>query len=350
MRRTVLTLLVVCLGLFVGAGGAQAAGPFGSWLELTGNATSGAAGHGYVEIPHHASLNPTTGFTFEAWIRIDASFPTCRSIAGKGWTEAWWVGVCGNTLRSYLRGSTSRYDAGTIPLGTWTHIAVVGDGTSVKHYIDGVLAGTRAEPSGPTTSTLPMRIGSDAQYFYSPDGAIDEVRLWSVARTAAQINAARNSPITTAQPGLVAVWALDGNGEDVVGSRDGSLFGSFSFDTKPAPPAGPWLSSASIPGFQFKVRITSGSNVFAGVGESDCIAETVCASGALAGRSEVFLRVIGPRPNGYLWPTIVRFTVSQVEVWIEQLGTGQINYYKLDAVPADSDELNGLVDRTGFLP
>jgi hypothetical protein len=73
-------------------------------------------------------------------------------------------------------------------------------------------------------------------------------------------------------------------------------------------------------------------------------------SGAVPGRSEVFLRVIGPRPNGYLWPTIVRFTPSRVEVDVQQISTGITKTYVLPAIPPDSDVLPGLQDRTGFLP
>ena len=83
---------------------------------------------------------------------------------------------------------------------------------------------------------------------------------------------------------------------------------------------------------------------------ADCVPETLCIAGALPTRTETFLRVIGPRPNGYLWPQIVRFTVAQVEVWVEQLSSGQVNYYLLPALPPNTDELSGLVDRTGFLP
>ena len=65
----------------------------------------------------------------------------------------------------------------------------------------------------------------------SPDGAIDEVRLWNVARTLAHLRASLNRRITTAQPGLVAVWPLDGGGNDVIGARDGSLVNSPLFFT-----------------------------------------------------------------------------------------------------------------------
>jgi Fibronectin type III domain len=111
-----------------------------------------------------------------------------------------------------------------------------------------------------------------------------------------------------------------------------------------------YLTSSAIPNFRFKVRIFNQATPTAGSKESDCIPETLCVSGAVAGRSEVFLRVIGPRPNGYLWPTIVRFTPSRVEVDVQQISTGITKTYVLPAVPPESDVLTGLQDRTGFLP
>jgi hypothetical protein len=118
----------------------------------------------------------------------------------------------------------------------------------------------------------------------------------------------------------------------------------------PPPPAGPWLSSPDLPGFEAKVRITAGQTVTNSAREPDCIVETLCASGALVGRPEVFLKVIGPRPNGFLWSQLSRFTPSKVEVWLRQISTGIVRYYVLPAVPPTSDEVSGLQDRTAFLP
>lgn len=117
------------------------------------------------------------------------------------------------------------------------------------------------------------------------------------------------------------------------------------------PPPGPWLDSPSVAGFRLKVRIGGGATpVVDGAKELDCIPETVCISGALPGRSELFVRIVGPRPNGFLWPTLVRFTPSRVEVWIEQLATGEVRHYVLPAPGPDDDTLPGLQDRTGFEP
>lgn len=118
----------------------------------------------------------------------------------------------------------------------------------------------------------------------------------------------------------------------------------------PLPPPGPFLTSPAVPGFRFKVRISTATGSLAGRAEASCIPETLCVSGALPGRSEVFLRVVGPKPNGRLWPTLVKFSTSRVEVWIEQIGSSEIRYYDLAAAAPGLDELPGLFDREGFLP
>ncbi|HEX5757989.1 MAG TPA: hypothetical protein VF121_02240 [Thermoanaerobaculia bacterium] len=135
-----------------------------------------------------------------------------------------------------------------------------------------------------------------------------------------------------------------------VDERDtGSYTVTLTCSTVPPPP-GAWLTSSEVPGFRFKVRVTGGGRVLDGVKEGDCIAETLCVSADVPGRPALFLRVVGPRFNGYFWPTIVKFTTSQVEVWIEQVQTGSIRYYVLSGANPSSSELPGFFDRTGFLP
>lgn len=114
------------------------------------------------------------------------------------------------------------------------------------------------------------------------------------------------------------------------------------------PPPGPYLQTPELPGFLFKVRITAAGREVAGTQEADCLGETLCVSGALPGRSELFARIIGPRPNGFRWVNLVRFTPSRVEVWIEETATGKVNYYDLPALPSHDTQLAGLVDKRAF--
>ncbi|HVS02917.1 MAG TPA: fibronectin type III domain-containing protein [Thermoanaerobaculia bacterium] len=121
--------------------------------------------------------------------------------------------------------------------------------------------------------------------------------------------------------------------------------------TWPTPPSGSWLWDSSVPGFRFKVRVSNQLGQVQEVRlEGQCIEETACLSAAVPGRSELFLRVVGPKPNGFLWPTLVRFTTSNVEVWLEQVGTGIRRYYLLPGARIDRDRIDGLFDRYSFPP
>lgn len=110
------------------------------------------------------------------------------------------------------------------------------------------------------------------------------------------------------------------------------------------------FGSSEYPDFCFGVRIGESGASIPGTHMESCVDDTVCVSGALPGRAELFLRILGPRPNGFLWPTITRFTPSRVEVDFHQKSTGQTQRYVLPAVPPGTDDLPGLQDRTGFQP
>jgi hypothetical protein len=116
----------------------------------------------------------------------------------------------------------------------------------------------------------------------------------------------------------------------------------------PPPPPGAWMESPELPDFRFKVRVSAAGREIATRPEPLCVDDTLCVSAALPGRSELFLRVVGPKPNGFLWPTIVRFTTSDVEVWIERRSTGALRYYLLEGASPGSSNLSGLFDRLGF--
>ncbi len=120
----------------------------------------------------------------------------------------------------------------------------------------------------------------------------------------------------------------------------------------PPPPADPYIMSDEFPDFRFRVTFRPAENQadIAGVKEEQCLPETVCVSGSRSGRAELFIRLLGPRLNGFLHLNLVRFTPAEVQVEIEQLNTAVRKSYVLRRIPRDSDELTGLVDRTAFLP
>ncbi|MBV9494594.1 MAG: LamG domain-containing protein [Acidobacteria bacterium] len=219
--RGVLLLLAVLLAI------PAAAQPFNAWLTIP-------SGHGYVSIPP-AGFDFTTGFTFEAWVSVSDDNPTagsgtsCSSIAGKGFTQAWWVGVCGTTLRSYIKGSGSFLDGGTLPRNEFHHIAVTYDGSVRKHYIDGEEVASQAETGPMTSSTSEVRIGSDVSWTFTAHGWYDEVRFWNVARTKAQIRESINKTITGGS--ALSVYNFDLNANDPFGNRNGTVVAPAVFTT-----------------------------------------------------------------------------------------------------------------------
>jgi len=226
----ILAILLGLLAFLLLLPSALGAQPFGAWPVFT--ATSGK----YIDIPTAADLNPITAITIEAWVsNTPPALPAeqCRSILGKNFQTSYWVGICGNTLRSYLKGGVlSQRNGGTVPNGEWTHVAVTYDGANRIHYINGEQAAIFAETGALPASGSNLRIGSDVSWDFQPQGALNEVRIWNVARTVDQIRATINVPISSALAGLVAVWPTAGP-NDPVGGHNGSIVGGVGFLTFP---------------------------------------------------------------------------------------------------------------------
>ena len=121
-----------------------------------------------------------------------------------------------------------------VSIGVWHHVAATYDGTTWRLYLDGILDGTLAvgQPLG-SGSTVPVALGSAltsagaAAGFF--DGALDEVRIWNVARSQAQLRADANNAALGATAGLVARWSLDeGSGAFVNGSAGSTIGGGIT--------------------------------------------------------------------------------------------------------------------------
>ncbi len=100
----------------------------------------------------------------------------------------------------------------------WHHAAVTYDGSVFRIYLDGALDGTSPGINQPPRSDSAHKVGIGVAY-QSPTasnaplgafaGQLDEVRIWNVARTQAQIQSAMGSEITTGQAGLLGRWGLN---------------------------------------------------------------------------------------------------------------------------------------------
>ena len=83
-----------------------------------------------------------------------------------------------------------------VPLNAWTHLAVTYDGSVLALYVNGVQAGTLIASGSMIASTGPLKVGGNAIWGEYFNGLIDEVRAYSKALTAAQIQADMAKPVS----------------------------------------------------------------------------------------------------------------------------------------------------------
>ncbi len=99
-------------------------------------------------------------------------------------------------------------------LGHWVHVAYVVDGAAYAQtlYVDAVPVATDSTAGSPLYDWHPFLIGAGMAYGNATNyfqGFLDEVRIWNVARSAAQIQADYIHPLTGTEAGLLACWRFD---------------------------------------------------------------------------------------------------------------------------------------------
>jgi hypothetical protein len=197
---------------------------------LSGNRPESGFQLDYIEVPYSSSLNAFTwGITLEAWVkRNDAN--RFESIVCNGWQQSYCLSFAGSKVRLQTSGGASFMDSqGSVPAGTWTHVAATYDGTTQKIYINGVLDSVHTYPgSVGQASNTPLGIGVDLvndfmqNYF---NGRIDTVRIWNYARSAQDIRAAMFQAMGGPTLDLQAEWRLDGDAGDSTGGNNGIVHG-----------------------------------------------------------------------------------------------------------------------------
>lgn len=225
----VLATLVVLWSAGPAAAGEVRSGPF------EGFAIYSLSDPGYVSVPNHPDLNPSSAITLEAWINTDfdysSNFENCMAIAGKGFSDNYYLGFCGRSLRSFVGGVSLLTTQLELPANTWVHVAMTSDGVRRRHYIDGSLVSDVAETGVLSPNTKPFRIGDDFDYFEEFSGSIDEVRLWNRALSTEELRDYARFALQYQVPGLVAIWDFGPN--EFFGNHDGAIVGTVAGLTDP---------------------------------------------------------------------------------------------------------------------
>ena len=167
----------------------------------------------------------SSAFTVECWLR--AAGPMTGS--GEKWrnavlrdknqnlgTSVYWLGVHNGAsyFATYGAGANGNItgSTGVAVDGECRHLALSYDGTDQCVYLDGVLAST-VSVGAMSSQTTGNKIGIGASpnnaSFSAFPGNIAEVRVWNIARTGAEIAAAKDAQLTSAETGLASYWTLD---------------------------------------------------------------------------------------------------------------------------------------------
>ncbi|WP_141722985.1 LamG domain-containing protein [Micromonospora matsumotoense] len=205
----------------------------------------------------HVDLGITLGprlrdaYTVEAWINPAVAGGVIAA-AGDG-AQAGSFTLRMNAARGLVlthpgTGNTLTSPDALLPIGRYTHVAAVfGGGTPAKGrlYVDGVevasatMSFTSASSSaGVATYIGARRSGTSAADFFRGD--IDEVRIWSQTRTAADLARDFRRRLAGVEPGLLAYYRFDdGAGASIADHTDngfdGAVRGAAAWVTSGAP-------------------------------------------------------------------------------------------------------------------
>ncbi|MCB9282851.1 MAG: HYR domain-containing protein [Lewinellaceae bacterium] len=168
----------------------------------------------YVSVSPNPSLDMTGDVSFEAWVYVKGpnSYGTFQSIFDKTETADlanYRFYLTPNGRMGFFNGSYVVISASIVPYGQWVHLAWVLESGTMTFYQNGVQDGTGSTSLG-ATNNGPLNIGRDNNQTYpnkrNVNMMLDEVRLWNIPRSQADIQATMNLEINTTYSGLVAFF------------------------------------------------------------------------------------------------------------------------------------------------
>ena len=165
-----------------------------------GNALSFNGTNSLVRVADSASLDLASAMTLSAWIRPTASQTGWRSIVQRQ-ADAYFLHASfdapgrpagGGTFAGgvhYIGGPTAN------PVNAWTYIALTYDGATLRLYVNGTQAASRALTGAIQNVDNPLWIGGNSPYGEYFQGLIDEVRVYNRALAQGDIQTDMNTPI-----------------------------------------------------------------------------------------------------------------------------------------------------------
>lgn len=168
-----------------------------------------------------SALSNRTTFTLEFWAKFTNVSGTINLVDFTGGADAGGLIFNSSKLTVDLEcdfGCMTESNVLSLSTGTWYHIAVVFDNGTWDFYVDGVAQGINVLDQG-ARSSVPNYTGFGVtnlvfglQNLGAVDdfvGSIDDIRMWSSARTQVQIQNNRSIELVGNESGLLGYWKLN---------------------------------------------------------------------------------------------------------------------------------------------
>ena len=211
-------------------------------------------GSEFVDCGNHSDLSLVQDLTIEVWFYIDGDF-NGACLVEKSYSGEFDLTFMDGRLH-YFHGPDYRQATAVFEhvfeQKKWYHIALVRNHSqaNVRLYINGELDNYQLNYTQyPNATQDRISIGSRGGQVYNTfRGIIDEVRLWNIARTQADIIRDKDTRISGIHAELVGYWHFAGkSGYDYSGNEHhATLYGDFSLNSTPV--YGPQMSALYFDG------------------------------------------------------------------------------------------------------
>jgi hypothetical protein len=149
--------------------------------------------------------------TLEAWVKPSAVSAAWRDVVYKpddnyvleATSTQSGAPAAGGVFTGGDGNSNKVFGAAPLSTDTWAYLAATYDGSELRLYINADEVASVPESGTIKSSAKPLQIGGDDIYGQYFQGLVDEVRVYEVARTAAEIHADMTTPIVQGTPGDV---------------------------------------------------------------------------------------------------------------------------------------------------
>jgi hypothetical protein len=189
-----------------------------------------------------------TAFSAELWFKTTAATGMLFEVYGGGADRSIYLDNGKLCFYVYTPAYSTVCTAVNKNDGAWHHVAgTLGAVAGQRLYVDGV-------EEGSAPAVIASAFGGDSGFrlgygYIGPNGVLtyfagtlDEVRVWSVERTAAEIAANRSTTVAVATAGLQGYWKLDETGAAAVAAdatANGNMGTLTNFSFTPSPWGGP---------------------------------------------------------------------------------------------------------------